>query len=272
MGHFLGRSQVKSCVGAALVVRAVQRRPVPDGHQDVLKPMPFRAVIVNIPRGHHGDSEPVGKSAEAPVPVAVPLLLVVLKLDEKAPGAEGSVQASGEELGAGRAVFQRPRQRTSPAPGEYDETLRACEQRREAKSGLAAFALEMRLTQEPAEVSVTSRGFGQEGHVAAPGQRVAVGIAHAQSVQALGDPRNVQSHRDFGTGDRLKSLGAGRLGKFHGPVQAVVIRERHGRIAQLEGPQDQFFRMRGSVQEGEAGMAVELNVGRRRHGIRFLFG
>ena len=115
--------------------------------------------------------------------------------------------------------------------------------------------------------------------MAASSQRVAVGVAaqiaihvSAQSVQALGNPRNVQSHRDLGTGDGLKSFGAGRLGKFHGPVQAVVIRERHGGIAQLEGPKDQLFRMRGSIQEGEAGVAVELDVGRRGHDIRFLFG
>ena len=42
--------------------------------------------------------------------------------------------------------------------------------------------------------------------------------------------------------------------------------ERHGGIAQLEGPQDQLLRMRGSVQEGEAGMAVELDIGRGRGG------
>ena len=87
----------------------------------------------------------------------------------------------------------------------------------------------MRLTQEPAEIGITSRGFGQEGHVAATGEWVAVGIAtqitirvavraaasvapcitgrivHTQSVQALGDPRNVQGHRDLGTRDGLKS-------------------------------------------------------------------
>ena len=56
-------------------------------------------------------------------------------------------------------------------------TLRACEKGREAKGGSAAFTLQMRLAQEPAEVGVTSRGFGEEGHVAAPGERVAVGVA-----------------------------------------------------------------------------------------------
>ena len=84
--------------------------------------------------------------------------------------------------------------------------------------------------------------------------------------------RNVQSHCDLGTGDGLESFGAGCLGEFHGPVQAVVIRERHGRIAQLEGPKNQLLRMRGSIQEGEAGVAVELDIGRRGHDIRFLFG
>jgi len=243
--------------------------------------MSFGAVIVDVSRSHHGDSEPIGEPAEAPVPVAVPFLLVVLELDEEPPGTEGSVQAPGEELGSGYAVFQRPRQRASTASSEYDETLRACEERREGKRGLASFTLVMRLTQKPAEVGVTSWGFGQEGHVAAPGQRVAVGvsaqIAHAQSVQTLGNPRNIQSHRDLCTGDGLEPFGAGRLGEFHGPVQAVVIRERHGRIAQLEGPKDQLFRMRGSVQEGETGMAVEFDVGRCGegrcgHDIRFLFG
>ena len=184
MGHFLGRSQIKSCVGTALLVRAVQRRPIPDGHHDVLKSMPLGSVIVDVPCSHHGDSEPIGEPAEAPVPVAVPPLFVVLKLDEKATRAEGSVQAPSQELGNGRAVFQRPRQRASLAPGEGNEALRTCEEGREGKGGLPAFTFEMRLTQEPAEVGVTSRGFGQEGHVAAPGHRVAIGIATRAAAQA----------------------------------------------------------------------------------------
>jgi hypothetical protein len=234
--------------------------------------MPFGAVIVNVSCSDHGDPEPVGEPAEVPVPIAVPLLLIVLKLDEKAPGAEGGVQAPGEELGCGRAVFQRPRQRALPAPAEGDEPLCACEEGREQKSGPPAFTPEVRLTQEPAEVGITSRSFGQEGHMTAPGQRVSSGIVHPQPVHALRDPRNIESHRDLGAGDGLKSFGAGRLGKFHGPVQAVVICERHGGIAQLESPQDQLFGMRGPIQEGEAGVAVEFDVRRRGHDIRFLFG
>jgi hypothetical protein len=237
--------------------------------------MPFGAVIVDVSRSHHGDSEPVCESAEGTFPVAVPLPLVVMEFDEEPPGAEGGVETPGEELGSGYAVFQRPRQRASTAPGEGNEALSACEEGRKEKGGPAAFTLVVRLAQQAAKVGVTGWCFGQKGHVAATGQRVAIRIverAAAQSVQAFRDPRNIQSHRDFGASDGLKSFSAGCLGEFHGSVQAVVIRERHRWIAQLEGLKDQLFRMRSAVEEGESGMAVQFDVGRCGHNFGFCSG
>ena len=54
----------------------------------------------------------------------------------------------------------------------------------------------------------------------------------------------------------------------------VVVGEREGGVAELLGPEEEFFGVGGAVQEGEAGVAVEFDVGReigRRH-IRFPFG
>ena len=54
-------------------------------------------------------------------------------------------------------------------------------------------------------------------------------------------------------------------GELHGAVQTVVIGESERGIAELDRPVHQLAEVGGSVQEGEARMAVELYVGRHDH-------
>ena len=53
-----------------------------------------------------------------------------------------------------------------------------------------------------------------------------------------------------------------RLGELHRPVEAVVVGEGEGLVAQLARPQHQLLDVRGAVEEGEVGVAVEFGVGR----------
>jgi hypothetical protein len=56
--------------------------------------MPFGAVIVDVPGGYNGNPETIGQATQAPVPVAVAFLLVVLKLDEEISVSESALEAS----------------------------------------------------------------------------------------------------------------------------------------------------------------------------------
>ena len=230
--------------------------------------MPLGAVVVDVACGHHGNLEPVGQAAQAPVPVAIPLLLVVLELHEELPVSESALKTSGQELCGCHAVLEGDQKGALPAPGEGDETLCAGEEGGERKGGAAAITLQMCLTQEPAEVGIPGRGLGQEGHVAAADQRVTVRVGGIEPVQALGDSRNVQGHGDLCTRDGLESFGAGRLGELHGAIEAVVVGEGQGRIPHLQSSGNQLLGMGGSIQEGEAGVTVKLDVGRCGHGLR----
>jgi hypothetical protein len=95
----------------------------------------------------------------------------------------------------------------------------------------------VRLADEAAQVGVAGGGFGEESDVV------------------------ISPQRDFRARDRLESPMPGLLSELHGAVEPVVIGEGQSGIAQLLGAQDQLLRVGGAVQEREAGMAVEFDVG-----------
>ncbi len=80
------------------------------------------------------------------------------------------------------------------------------------------------------------------------------------------DVRKALAEGDLGARDRLEAGLAGRTRELHRAVEAVVVREREGGVAELHGPQHQLFGMGGTVQEGKARMAVQLDV-RNRHTV-----
>ncbi len=81
-------------------------------------------------------------------------------------------------------------------------------------------------------------------------------------VLGLLEARKALPEGDFSTRDRLEIGPFRRVGELHGAVESVVVGEGERRIAQFQRPGDQFLRMGSSVQEGEARMAVELDVWR----------
>jgi hypothetical protein len=165
--------------------------------------MPLGTVVVDVAGGHHGNSETVGQAAQAAVPVAIPFFLVVLELHEELPVSEGALKASGQELRGGYAVFEGDQEGALPAPGEGDEALCASEEGGERKGRAAALTLQMRLTQEPAEVGIPGRGLGQEGHMATADQGITIRVGGIEPVQALRDSWKVEGHGDLGTRDGL---------------------------------------------------------------------
>jgi hypothetical protein len=77
-------------------------------------------------------------------------------------------------------------------------------------------------------------------------------IPHVRKAVAEGDLR---------PGYGLDSGVPGCLRELHGPIQAVVVRERQGRIAQFDGTHDQFFGVGCAVQKGEARVGVKFDIG-----------
>jgi hypothetical protein len=73
-----------------------------------------------------------------------------------------------------------------------------------------------------------------------------------------------QLHLDADDGMEPGLLGGG--GEPDDPVEALTVGDGERREAQLDGPRNEVRRGGGTVEEGEAGVRVELGIGRRGHG------
>ncbi len=91
---------------------------------------------------------------------------------------------------------------------------------------------------QPAEVGVTGRGFGQQREV---------GLV----LQGQLGPRD---RRDAGR--------VGELSELHRAVDAVVVRDREVPVTQIRRPPDHLLRERGAVQKREGGVQMQFGVGR----------
>lgn len=65
----------------------------------------------------------------------------------------------------------------------------------------------------------------------------------------------------FGAGDWRDAGGAGRTSKLHRAVEAIVIGDGQGAVAELGGAADKLLGQGGAVEEGEGRVEVKLNVG-----------
>ena len=92
------------------------------------------------------------------------------------------------------------------------------------------------MREEEAEVGVASLRFAEESDVSTALQR------------------------HFGAGDGAHAERFRCLGERHRAVEAVVVREGEGVVAELAGAECQLLGRRCALAEGVAGVAVELNV------------
>ena len=86
---------------------------------------------------------------------------------------------------------------------------------------------------------------------------------------AAGDPRRgIEPGRqgDLGAEHRRHAHGPRRLGEAHHAVEAVVIGERERFETEPGSLHHQLLRVRGAVEEGEVGVAVQLGVRHRTDG------
>ncbi len=272
---------------------------MPDRRQDILETVPLLPVIVDVPRGHDRDPEPVGQAGQAADPLGVPADPVVLELDEEAVGAERIEESLRECLSRRRRILERTEEGAPPATGEEDEPLGVLEEKRQGEGRGAPGARAVCFGEDPTKVRVPRRRLGEESQVeeirrlvrsggsggggtgcvggraerrgARQGGSVgssrggAIGAWARHASRALsGKP--ALPDRDLGSRDRLEALLLRGPGELHGPVEAVVVGEGERRIAELLRALDELLGMRGPVQEGVARVGVELDVRRRGRG------
>ena len=277
--HFVGRRQVEAPVGATDPLGGVQRRAVANGHQDVLQRGPVRAMVVDIPRGHHGDPEPVGQPPQGPVAGGIALDPVVLEFDEEAVRPEGADEAPGEGLARGHGIGQGMNQGTPTAPGEKEEAFGSggdppvggAQEKVQGEGGVSpmrrgvivARREAVSLGDQAAEVGVAGRGLGQECQVETARGLIGAGRGPGRGPNLEGGfaGKSASMYGEFHARDGPEPGLPGRPGKLHAPVEAVVIGEGQGAVAQFCGAEHHLFGVGGSVQEGVPRVGVELDIG-----------
>ncbi len=222
------------------MVRAVERGPLSDRDQHVVQPVPLAPVVVDVARRDDGEAHGIGEVREGPRPRVIAPDVVALELDEEPLGAEHRAAALGEPPGRDRPVaLEHPRQEAVSASREHEQPTVSRFQRREVESRVAAIrASQMGLGDQAAQIGVPFRRLGEQRHVGSVAERQL-------------RPR-----------DRLEAELLGLVRERHRAVHAVVIGEGERRIPEFGCRQRQLLGERGAVEEGEGGMAVELDVHR----------
>ena len=101
------------------------------------------------------------------------------------------------------------------------------------------------LRDQPAEVPVAGGVFDEQCEV----KRFRVALEHRHLCARYG----------------MDARGRACLGELHRAPEAVVVGQRHRRVAQLRRPHRQFLRRGGAVAERVGGVGVQLDVPRRHH-------
>ncbi len=104
------------------------------------------------------------------------------------------------------------------------------------QAGLPLLSCQLSGADQAAQVGIALLGLGQQRQVTAIGQG------------------------DLGADDRLNAPFLRRPPEAHRAVQAVVIGQGQGRVAQRGRPLDQRLRRRGAIQQGEEAVAVQFDV------------
>jgi len=110
-GHHLGRGEVTVRIGAAPRMRSVERGPVANRHQDVLKAVPLGPMHMDVVRRHDRQAHLVGQPPQHPIPSPVSARLGILQLHVEMARLEGVEEAPCHLFALRPAPFQRGYQR-----------------------------------------------------------------------------------------------------------------------------------------------------------------
>jgi len=243
-GDSFRRAEEELAVLPPHCVRAVERGAMTDRDQHVMQPVPFALVVVNVARRYDAKSYVGGDVNQGAGECPVSPNHVALQLDEELIGTEHRATPLGETACRGDpAALEGAGEETVSAAGENDQPIVVGFERCEIEPRVATVGLaEVRLCEEPAEVRIPTRRFGEQRHVRAVEQR------------------------HLGAGDRLDTELLRLLGERHRAIDAVVVGEGDARVPEIRGGERELLGQRGAVEKRECRMAVKLRVHRRSGG------
>ncbi len=260
IGHPLRRREHVRAVAAPGRLGLVERRAQPHGHHRVLKGGAVSGVRMDVSSGDAGHFEPLGQLGQQPVAPAVVAPEGPLELDPEALRPKGAQEPSRPRSRLdGPVVHQTGHSTVARAARQADDPLRVLLEVGERDAGLLVERVlpgpDARarplpahpLARPAARPRVRTRDQATEVRVARPG------LAEQRHVRAVVE-------RELGARDRPDAVGLERLGHLHGAVEPVVVGQRERLVTLLGGGGRELHRVRGSVQEGEGRMAVELDV------------
>ena len=250
--HRLRGRHRRARIAPALRLGALQGHSQPHRHQRVLEADTGAPVRVDVPGGNRRHPQPLRETREPAVagPVAAPV--GPLQLDPEAVAAEALQQSLRQPLRVGRpAPLPAPGDGSLPGTSrEADEPGRELSDLLQGDPRLPGRPLRslagagVRLGQQPAEIAVARRALDQQGQVGVAGTG--------------------QGDGQLGAGDRAQAEGIAGVGELHRPPEPVVVGQRQRRVAEPGGGGGELGGSRGSVEERECGVAVQLDVGRPR--------
>ena len=208
------------------------------------------------------------KSGESIVARRVEGVVVVEELDDDVLAAEPldePVELPGRRTGTG---FDECGRNRSLATARQDEEVASSELRQSvevvARTAFLATG-EMGLTDGTGEARVALRIAGEDdqvgpGRVGDPGTWCRRGAAPALERKPARDVRAVAGKRELSTEHGRHSRLLSRLGKAHHAVEAVVVCKCQSPEPEPGSLRDELLGIRGTVEETEVRMAVELCV------------
>ncbi len=163
----LRRAQEELAVRMPHVVRAVERRAVPDRHQHIVQAVTRAGVIMHVARRYDAKSYGIGDVFQGSSEGEVSPDVVPLQLDDEVLLPEHRTAPLGQAARRGSAVpLQHDRQEPGPAAGEDDEPSVPGFERGEVEPGIAPVCTaEMSLRNQPAEVRVPFRRLDEKRHM-----------------------------------------------------------------------------------------------------------
>jgi hypothetical protein len=247
------------------VLRGVQRGVVADGHQHVLESMTGALVVVDVVGGNDAQAELPGQRHQPLVAGPVAVDKVVLELQPEAAAAEKlQVAAGGPPRPVRVSSGHEPGHLAFPAPGEGDDAFGVAGEGIRIEGRRVAGAVEVGVGEEAAEVGVTLGRLHEQREMGFIHRLRDESRSFAVLEAAGFNPRSRCSYPasqcHLGADDRLHVPLLGRLGELHRPRQPVVVGQRQRRVVEPARLEHQLQRRRCALPEGEAAMAVELDV------------
>ncbi len=262
--HLLGALQVPLAVGAETGAHRVERLLVAEAREDVVHDAVGGARVVDVVGDDPRDVERARQGDELPDELALLGQPVVPALHGDAPVED--VEQRRERLARPIAILRGEPARHPPArtPREREQPLGVAREELERHARISARMIHARAGEEGGEIAVPGPGLGEEGEVNEAGLGTRHSALGGEGPSAEFRWPSPDVHGQLGPDDPPEVRVVRRLREDDGAAEVVVVGERERGVAELDRALDEHLGVRGAIEEGEGGVAVELDV---RHGV-----